>query len=543
MSCLLCRYSNSGPKSLYGTVTAAEGSPACTAPPSLQHATCCLQCPKGMPGLYAVEPASAGIDALPGLIPHKDLSASPARRGPPDAAASLTATEPNALADILTALSAREQSAAGGSGGQAPPASSQQAAEAWVPPPIAAAPDSSGAAGQPATVLEGPAAAAVEPAEATQASAAAGGFADAPEQAAAAREPAVALEEAPAAALEQAADAVGVSQEAPLLLADTLACLVRSCNGAATKQAGPADGAASGGKQVPPAEEQDGTGDASCSARGQQSSVLPCQAAAEEPPLQPSQLDGNTEQGSLAVEAPAPSHCEDIPAEEAAGPEATASTAACREEAEQAPVLQKDQHSLPWQDDRPTTCPQLHTAARSAATAPKGGSVADPQACHEAGTGGSEPGSTPAAESDTGPGPAAGREGQSCLQLDSVSSHLAPLAPSESSDVELSDVDLSDVELEPVPGLTAAASAPAAGAAVYVKGRQSLSDVVLSQGGGTRQGPAPAAAAATAVASRRQGVPDQELSGMELEAALAMAEPGTAVLRLHCVESPFPMLL
>ena len=241
-------------------------------------------------------------------------------------------------------------------------------------------------------------------------------------------------------------------------------------------------------------------------------------------------------QGSLAVEAPALSDCEEIPAEEAAGPEAAASTAGCSEEAVQLPVLQKDQHSLPWQEERPATCPQLLTAARSAATAPRG-TVADPQACYEAGTGGSKPGSTPAAESDTGAGPNAGRKGQSCLQLDSVSSHLAPLAPSESSDVELSDVDLSDVELEPVPGPTAAASASAVVAPANVKGRSASSDAEVSQRG-TGQGPARAAAAAAAVASSRQGFPDEELSGMELE-----AEPGTAVLCLHWVGAPFPVLL
>ena len=309
-----------------------------------------------------------------------------------------------------------------------------------------------------------------------------------------------------------------------MLPADTLACLVRSCSAATLKGAGPAGGAASGSRQGLSPEEQDGTGDASCSAKGQQGSMLPGQGAAEEPSLQVSQLNGNTEQGSLAVEAPALSRCEEIHAEEAAGPEAGASTAGCSKEAAQAPVLPKDLHTLPWQEERPATCPQLFKAARSAAT--------EPQACYEAGMGGSEPASTPAAESDTGPGPAAGQEGQCCLQLDSVSPHLAPLAPSESSDVELSDVDLSDEELAPVPGPTAAASVSAAAAAATIKGQQTSSNVKVSQEG-TRLGPAHAAAAAAAVAASRQDFPDEGRSGMKQEAALAMAEPGTPGLCLH----------
>ena len=252
-----------------------------------------------------------------------------------------------------------------------------------------------------------------------------------------------------------------------------------------------------------------------------------------------SQLDGNTEQGSLAVEAPAPNHCEGVPTGEAAGPDAAANTAGCREEAAQPPVLQQHQHSLPSQQERCAACPQLLEAARSAATAPKGAG-ADPAACYETGMGGSTPGSTPAAVSDTGAGagPAAGQEGQSRLQLDSVISHLAPLAPSESSDIELSDVDLSDVELQPAPGPTAAASASAAVAAAPVKGRQTSSDGNLSQGR-IRQGPARAAAAAAAAASSRQGFPDEGRSDKELEAGHTMSEPGTAVLCPHWVGASF----
>ena len=534
-----CLHLKSDPKSSLRSGTAAAESPACTAPSSLlQHALCCLQCPKITSALDAAEPAPAGMDNLPGPIPYKALLASPAVRAPPDAAASLTATESHALAGNLTAMSARLQSAAAGSGVRAPQTFGQQAAEAWVPAPIDVAHDSSGAARQPPTAPEGSvAAAAVEPADAPQQPAAAGGVADTPKQAAAAGEPPVTLKEAAASALEQAVGEGSTSREAPLLLADSLACLVRSCSGVAATEAGPADGAASGSMQGPPAEEQDGTGDAGCSAKEQHG---PCQSAAEEPILQACQLDENTRQGSLAVAAPAPSPHPEISAEEAAGPEAAASTAGCSKEAAQPPVMQKDQPSLPWQEQRPATCPQRHKTARLAAT--------EPQACYEAAIGGGDLGSTPTAESDTGASPAARREGHSCLQPDSVSSHLAPLAPSESSDVELSDVDLSELELEPVPGPTAAASASAAVAAAPVEGRQTLSDVELSLGD-SRHGPACAAAvaaavaAAAAMASRRQGVSDQGLSDKELEAVTTMAEPGTAALCLHWVEAPSPVLL
>ena len=472
------------------------------------------------------------MDSLPGPIPYKALLAFPAMRAPPDAAASLTATESHALVGNFTAMPAREQSAAAGSAIRAPHTFGQQATEAWVPAPIDAAHDSSGTARQPPTALEGSvaAAAAVEPAEAPQQPAAAGGVADAPEHAAAAREPPVTLKEAAATAFEQAVGEGSTSREALVLLADTLDCLVRSCSGVASKEAGLADGAASGSMQGPSAEEQDGTDDAGCSAKVQHG---PCQSAAEEPILQ----DENTRQGSLAVAAPAPSRHQEISAEEAAGPEAAASTAGCSAEAAQPPVLLKDQHSLPWQEGRPATHLKI---AGSAAT--------EPQACYEAALGGSDLGSSPAAESDTGAGPAARQEGHSCPQPDSVSSHLAPLAPSESSDVELSDVDLSELELEPVPGPTAAASASAAVAAAPVVGRQTLSDVELSPEV-HRQGPACAAAvaaavaAAAAMASRRQGVSDQGLSDKELEAVTTMAEPGTAALCLHWVGAASPVLL